>query len=628
MGKILERTTTDNPSTPSTAPANPGGASLFGQEVKEGRLKLKKTQRELAQHVGISRSLISKIESGEEIPSQKLCERVSEALAIPLPRLLDLLRQTRGSRSGEQYRRRVKELQGNIIGGDEYLMVYTAVGDRSAGGYAVGTSIGASLRASDLVEFTSSYAEWIRFHSAHATPVILVGRATSDNPVAMMAHHAVLAGLLASACHVLDVGTVTTPNLQFLICSHKAQGAICITESDTTAQISALKFFGPDGAYLDRTIGLEVVQKYRSGQFIWGIPGGNCRLDRMDDANMSYIEHVLQSVDSRLIHRRKFKVALDGGNGVGESVAGAVLRRLGCNVVLTKGSGNPLEMFRNTREPNEERLSALCSTVREEGADIGFAIDTDGDRLEIVTDEGLPVESDQTLVWVVSHCLQNREAGPVVTNICTTMAVEVIAQQFGCPVYRTLVGDTHISKKMRETGAVVGGEGHGSVNLPAECHVRDATPGTRYYARDAIRAIVLILEFLEKSQLTAAALARSTPLLFIKKQEIEFPPERIAELLSRLLEWDGQIKGLQYDGIRRVRGDGLKYEWLSEGEVLGWAHMRPSATRSMVRLICEAHDPDQVEIIQANLIERIHSAREVPVSEEGAILYVGMPPGG
>jgi len=443
--------------------------------------------------------------------------------------------------------------------------------------------IGSALSPGNALDFVQAYAAWLKSKGLDR-PTVLLARDT--RPSGEMMRHAVLAGLISSGCRVIDLGVVATPTLQLAIPHHRADGAICITASHNPVEWNALKFFQPSGMYLDKPMGTAVIDIYNSKNFICGSWEQMGTVETDEAATTRHMQRVLQLVDQEAIKERHFKVVLDGCNGAGSVISPLVLHALGCETVQINCELTGL--FPHNPEPLNENLVQLAEAVREHGADIGFAHDADADRVAVVTNEGEPIGEDYSLVWAVAHVLKNRKRGPVVTNLSTTMAVEAVARQHDCPTYRSPVGDINVSSRMKEAGAVIGGEGNGGVIIP-----------DIQYGRDGIAALALILEFVAQSGVRAADLSRSLPRFHILKSTVDFPKEKMGALLTWL---KSKEKTARID-----ERDGLKMEWPREGETTSWAHIRPSGTEPFVRVICEAQSEQEARRIEKTMRDEIAS---------------------
>ncbi|MDF2440127.1 MAG: phosphomannomutase [Abditibacteriota bacterium] len=443
--------------------------------------------------------------------------------------------------------------------------------------------VGESLNPIVATEFVLAYAAWLRDQGS-ARPKVLLARDT--RPTGEMIRHATLSALLAGGCQVIDLGIVTTPTLQLAIGHHKADGAICITASHNPVEWNALKFFQPNGMYLDKAQGNVVIAKQAARDFNcndWSAMG---TIESDEAATRRHLDKVLSAVDVEAIRAKNFKVVLDGCCGAGNRISPTLLRELNCTLIHINEdfSGH----FPHNPEPLNENLQQLAQAVKEHGADIGFAHDADADRVGICTNEGEPIGEDYSLVWAVAHVLKNRNRGPVVTNLSTTMAVDAVARQFDCEVFRTPVGDINVSGKMHAVGAAIGGEGNGGVIIP-----------DIQFGRDGIAAIALTLEFLAKSDMSSGDLGRTIPRFFNIKSTLQFPRER----LDALRMW---LKSKEKTA-RINEDDWLKFEWPKDGDTTSWVHVRPSGTEPFVRVICEAQTQAEAQRIQKTMRAEIES---------------------
>lgn len=440
--------------------------------------------------------------------------------------------------------------------------------------------IGTAFTPGMALDFVQAYATYLK--RSHAKPRVLLAQDT--RPSGAMMRHAVLAGLIGSGCEVIELGIVATPTLQLAIPQMEAAGGICITASHNPVEWNALKFFQPNGMYLDKAMGEEVIALYHAKDFATGSWAEMGTVTPNSSATPSHIERVLELVDVDLIRSKNFKVVLDACCGAGGVISPQLLQMLGCDVTVINGELTGL--FPHNPEPLNENLVQLANAVKMHGADIGFAHDADADRVAVVTEDGEPIGEDYSLVWAVAHVLKNRKQGPVVTNLSTTSSVEAVAAQYGCEVHRTAVGDANVSGKMRDVQAVVGGEGNGGVIWP------DMQLG-----RDGIAAIALILEFVAMEGKKTSEIAASLPHGCIRKTVHDYPRERVPQLFQWL---KSKEKNAEID-----ERDGLKLIWPDS-----WCHVRPSGTEPIVRLICEAPTEEAAKRIEKGFQEEISALSE------------------
>ncbi|HID07739.1 MAG TPA: phosphoglucosamine mutase, partial [Armatimonadetes bacterium] len=366
---------------------------------------------------------------------------------------------------------------------------------------------------------------------------------------------------------------------QFTI-RHRTDGGVAITASHNPAQWNALKFFEPSGMYLDSKRMQQLKMLISTGDFnhrSWNEVG---TITTDDEAVDLHINAVLKHVDANAIRQRRFRVALDCVNGAGCIAAINLLNHLGCEVIPLHCA--PTGEFERDPEPVVENISALMQLVREQNADVGFALDADADRLAVVADGGIALGEEMSLVMAVKHIL-SRTRGIVVTNLSTSMAVDDIASMYDCQVMRTPVGDINVSKRLKEVKGVIGGEGNGGIIYPP-----------LQYARDGICGMALILEFMAQHEDPLSIIIRDLPHYHMVKRKIR----RHQLILPSITECCKQLFGDHADEI--IEADGIKFVWYSPRR---WVHIRPSGTEVAIRVIAEAEHECDAEHLCATAIE-------------------------
>lgn len=380
--------------------------------------------------------------------------------------------------------------------------------------------------------------------------------------------HAALSGLLSAGCDAVDLGICPTPTVQLM--AEGNAGGVAITASHNPAEWNGLKFIGPDGLFLDGIQGEELLDLYerRAIDYASWEKLGTVTLRR--DALERHIERILQleCVDAAKIGRKGLRVAIDCCNGAVSEVGPRLLRRLGCEVVELHCQ--PTGLFPHEPEPVPANLGDLCGAVTDTRADVGFAVDPDGDRLSIVSDEGQALGEEYTLAISTKFVL-SRKSGPVVVNLSTSRMIDHIGSEAGVPVWRTPVGEINVAKRMQEVRSVVGGEGNGGVILP-EAH----------YGRDALVGMALVLQALAEGGTTISELVGAIPQYCIVKRRYE--PAGVDPATAMKVIADHYAK--QSPDL----SDGVKIDWPDR-----WVHIRRSNTEPTVRVIAEA--PSQVEAI-------------------------------
>lgn len=392
---------------------------------------------------------------------------------------------------------------------------------------------------------------------------ILVCRDT--RPSGPMIRSAVLAGLLAAGCDVVDLGVCPTPSMQLAVKSLGADGGIAITAGHNPWRWNALKFVRGDGLYLNPTQAEELLDIFHQGEFLKANWKGIKSSIVYDDPIPKHIEALKRTFHVDAIRNRRLVVAVDCCNGACSLLSPRWLEELGCEVLAL--NNDPAAPFPHAPEPKPSTMAQLCAVVKAGHADIGFAHDADGERLGIVTDLGEPLSEEMTLA-LASEIRLRKKSGTVVTNVSTTQAIECIAAQHDSNVMRTPVGQAYISEGLLESNGVLGGEGSGGVTVP-EVHL----------THDSAAAIGLILEHLAENDEKISTMVQHLPRLVTLKHDLAIEPHR---LYSVLQEFRASVEeeGLAFDSI-----DGVKVTLPD-----GWVHVRASNTQSIIRIIVEAKD--------------------------------------
>jgi len=419
--------------------------------------------------------------------------------------------------------------------------------------------VGKDLTEDVVTRYATAFGLW----AGERKPLVVVGRDARKSGPAF--ETAVVAGLASVGCDVVKVGLAPTPTIQLAVEHHRAGGGIAITASHNPIEWNALKFIGPDGVFLDGADAVRLQQlAVQSGE--GREKAGNVRTD--EGAVTRHLEGVLRLPGLAVaeIRAKQVKVALDTVRGAGGPIMRALLERLGCEV-----AGIHLETdgeFPRAPEPVPENLGELAGLVRRSGADLGFAVDPDGDRLAIVDERGEPIGEDYTLAFAVRAVLGGeRGTGNgnrvVVCNLSTSLVVEDAARECGAEVVRTPVGEAHVARAILRLAAVIGGEGNGGVIYPA-LHV----------GRDAPVAAALALEWLARTGRPVSALVAAAPRYTIVKAKLPRGPalEPVYTALRR-----------RYADAAADAQDGLRLAWRDR-----WLHVRPSNTEPIIRLIAEA----------------------------------------
>ncbi|WP_029247604.1 phosphoglucosamine mutase [Schlesneria paludicola] len=403
------------------------------------------------------------------------------------------------------------------------------------------------------------------------------GRSTGE-----MLRHAVLSGLLATGCKVLDLGIASTPTCGVMVTALDAAGGLQLTASHNPIEWNGLKPFSPRGSVFDKATGEQLLSvinstpRYRG----WSELG---TVEIVADPTSEHQRRVFKLVDVAAIKARHFKVVLDCNHGSGSLLGPQLLRNLGCEVIVMGGSADG--QFEHPAEPLKENLTTLMKAVVQHGADVGFAQDPDADRLAIVDNTGRYIGEELTLALAVDHVL-SRQKGAVVVNGSTSRVTADLAAKHGCQFHRSHVGEANVVAKMLEVGALIGGEGNGGVIEP---HVG--------YVRDSFVSMAYVLDGLVVRRTPLAAWVDSLPRYTIVKDKLHCPRERVDRACAALRS--------AYATATATEGDGLRLDWPDR-----WVQVRASNTEPIIRVIAEAPDDSKAKALCAEAVELAKQATQ------------------
>ncbi len=430
--------------------------------------------------------------------------------------------------------------------------------------------IGESLTPTLLTRFAQAFGT----HTGSGT--IVVGR--DPRTSGEMVKHAVIAGILSSGGRVVDVGVCPVPTVQLQVRRRKAQGGIAITASHNPAEWNALKFIGANGLFLDAGQARELLDIYHQGEYTKVTTDEIRTVEEVEGASDTHIKAIIDNLGPLPAAKRKLRVVLDSCNGAGSIVGPKLLEALGAEVIPINVT--PDGSFPRPAEPLPENLGDLCAAVKKHGADIGFAQDMDADRLAIVSEQGVPIGEDYTLVLATLYVL-GREPGAVVANLSTTSALEDVAKKFACPLFLTKIGEVNVTDKMRQQNAVIGGEGNGGVIYPRI-----------NFARDSLVGMALVLHLLADSGQTVTQLLNQFPRYTLVKDKMICPSGKIATVLKMLRQEYATYPLDIRDGVKVTLPD-------------GWFLVRGSNTEPIIRVVAESSQENRAREIVAHVYEQV-----------------------
>lgn len=433
--------------------------------------------------------------------------------------------------------------------------------------------VGSTMTPEVAVRYGAAFGHYLRTARLADDPeaYVIVGRDSRTSGEVLSS--AASAGLRAAGIPVRDAGIATTPTLLLAVRDdERAVGGMVLTASHNPIEWNGIKLASGDGAFVSPDAGLAV-QGFFEGRVElagWSGLGAGGTLEGVAEHHMHRILS-LPLLDVDRIRDRAPVVALDCVHGAGGSIVPELLRRLGCEV---HGVGLSTDgLFPRDPEPIPANLGELSHHVRSVGAEIGLAVDPDGDRLALVDDTGEPVGEDWTLALAAEYVLAHRQ-GPVVTNLSSSQSIEEVAERAAVPFHRSAVGEARVALKMNEVGAVVGGEGNGGVMLP-----------DLNLTRDASVAAALVMSLLASRQATLKEILADRTRYHMVKRKVERGGLRPEEAYARMLE-------SVPDGAEENREDGLRLAWPAARE---WLHVRPSGTEPILRIISEAPSLERAE---------------------------------
>ena len=446
----------------------------------------------------------------------------------------------------------------------------------------IGGHAGDTLNPLDIVKFVSAYATFIRKSEKSSSNKIVVGRDARIS--GLMVKNVVCGTLMGMGYDVLNIGLATTPTTELAVRMSGAAGGIIITASHNPRHWNALKLLNQDGEFLTKDDGNEVLDIADKEDFEYA------EVDRLgsytDDSTFDkrHIDTVLalDLVDVEAIRNAHFKVIVDSINSVGGIILPELLKSLGVEARFLNGT--PDGNFAHNPEPLEKNLGGIMGEVAKGGYDLGVVVDPDVDRLAFIQENGKMYGEEYTLVTVADYILDHVK-GSTVSNLSSTRALRDVTERHGCTYYAAAVGEVNVTTKMKEVGAVIGGEGNGGVIYPA-CH----------YGRDALVGIALFLSSLAQKGCKASELRATFPNYFMAKNRIDLKPTTdINAILEKVKDQYSSRKDVQVTTI-----DGVKLDFSD-----CWVHLRKSNTEPIIRVYSEAKSKEEADTIGKKIMQEV-----------------------
>ncbi len=444
----------------------------------------------------------------------------------------------------------------------------------------IGGSAGTGLTPPDIVKFVSAYGQWTRINHQGKRIVITLGRDARIS--GEMVDKLVTGTLMSQGIDVINLGFATTPTVEIAVTETQSDGGIILTASHNPKQWNALKLLNEKGEFLSAEEGEDIlsIAEHSDIQYAGVLELGK-ETERLD-FNEIHINKIfeLPLVDNEAISKAQFRIAVDCVNSVGGFIIPSLLKKLGVNEVLELYC-TPDGEFPHNPEPLPEHLETISNTIVEQHADLGFVVDPDVDRLAIVNEDGSMFGEEYTLVSVADYILQHTP-GNTVSNLSSTKALKELTVGYNCSYAATAVGEVNVVNKMKETNAVIGGEGNGGIIYPA-----------LHYGRDALAGIALFLTYLAKSGLKCSQLRSKYPKYVISKNRIDLEPGTDVDHILR------SVKDA-YSNFPVNTEDGIKIDLPD-----GWIHLRKSNTEPIIRIYSEGENKNKADEMAQQIIQKI-----------------------
>jgi len=447
----------------------------------------------------------------------------------------------------------------------------------------IGGAVGDTLNPLDIVKFTSAYATFIRRSGQSQSNKIVVGRDARISGA--MVNNVVCGTLIGMGYDVVNIGLATTPTTELAVRWSEAAGGIIITASHNPRQWNALKLLNNEGEFLTKDDGNEVLDIAEREDFEYADVDHLGSYTEDNSYNQRHIDAVLalDLVDVEAIKNAHFKVVVDTINSVGGIILPDLFKALGVEATILNGTSNG--DFSHNPEPIEKNLGGIMGECSKGGYDLGIVVDPDVDRLAFIQEDGQMFGEEYTLVTVADYILDHVK-GATVSNLSSTRALRDVTERHGCQYFAAAVGEVNVTTKMKEVGAVIGGEGNGGVIYP-ESH----------YGRDALVGIGLFLSSMAQKGLKASQLRATFPNYFIAKNRIDLMPTTdVDAILEKVKEQYGQQSDVQVTDI-----DGVKLDFSDK-----WVHLRKSNTEPIIRVYSEASTMEEADNLGKMLMQVVY----------------------
>ena len=440
----------------------------------------------------------------------------------------------------------------------------------------IGGRPGEGLTPVDIVKFASAYGTWLSRRHRGKKLMVVIGRDARRS--GKLVSSLVSNTLRSLGIDVTDIGMASTPTVEIAVTGTGADGGIIITASHNPAEWNALKLLNEKGEFLSGADGKELLAIAGSEDFLYAPLDELGSYVHDDSWGSIHIEQVLalELVDREAVSKADFTVAIDCVNSVGGIIVPALLKSLGVKRIVELNT-TPDGHFAHNPEPLPANLTEISALTASSGADVGFVVDPDVDRLAIICEDGSMFGEEYTLVAVSDYVL-SATPGNTVSNLSSTRALKDVTEKHGGQYFTAAVGEINVVEEMKERGAVIGGEGNGGVIYP-ELH----------YGRDAIAGIALFLSHLARSGMSCSELRKTYPDYFMAKKRLDLPEGvNFTRILDSVRE--------DFAGHDIDERDGMRIEYAN-----GWVQIRKSNTEPIMRIYAEGPTIEDAE----NLADRV-----------------------
>lgn len=443
----------------------------------------------------------------------------------------------------------------------------------------IGGTVGDNLTPIDAVKFASAYGSWVKSQVEKDEYRVVVGRDARIS--GEMMQQLVMNTLVGLGIHVIDLGLSTTPTVEMAVPMEHADGGIILTASHNPKQWNALKLLNEKGEFLNGEEGAKILEIAESNTIEFADVDDLGEITVNDAYIDLHIDEILDSkwVDVEAVKAANFKVVVDAVNSTGGIAIPRLLEAMGVEVV--KLYCEPNGQFPHNPEPLKEHLGDICKLVVEENADFGIVVDPDVDRLAFIDEKGNMFGEEYTLVAVADYIL-GKEKGNTVSNLSSSRALRDVTEKHGGTYQASAVGEVNVVTLMKETQAIIGGEGNGGIIFP-EFH----------YGRDSLVGAALFLTHLAEKKITVSQLREEYPAYFMSKNKIQLTPELDVDAI--LVEMEKKYANEEVSTV-----DGVKIDFPNN-----WVHLRKSNTEPIIRIYTEAKSQQEADDLADKIMMEI-----------------------